>query len=113
MVVGDFDVMGITLFEAETDPPLVVDSDAVLAFAFSAQGLEPIGSQHHQVLNATRIRQDHQTPLRLPFERFETLDPLTIPAVFGGIVGEALDHTHYVSRIAYGCKLPLTHALSK
>ena len=33
VVVGDFDLVGVAVLEAEADAPLIVDADAVLAFA--------------------------------------------------------------------------------
>lgn len=33
MIVGDFDIVGVTVSPYEADAPLVVDPDCVLAFA--------------------------------------------------------------------------------
>ena len=33
VVVGDFDLVGVAVLEAEADAPLIVDADAVLTFA--------------------------------------------------------------------------------
>jgi len=40
MVVDDLDVKGVTAPPLETDPPLLVDADALLALAIAFQGLE-------------------------------------------------------------------------
>jgi hypothetical protein len=38
VIVGDFNVVGIVVFPLETNPPLFVDSDAVLADAACIKG---------------------------------------------------------------------------
>jgi hypothetical protein len=43
VVVDDFNVVGVAVNPAETDAPLIVDADAVLAFALALQGFQPIG----------------------------------------------------------------------
>ncbi len=46
VVVCDFDFVGITILPAKADSVLVIDADAVLAFAVAAQRLEPIAGRH-------------------------------------------------------------------
>jgi hypothetical protein len=42
MVIDDLDVQGVTVTPPETDPPLLVDPDAVLALSIALQSLELI-----------------------------------------------------------------------
>ena len=41
MVIGDLDIMGVTVFPAKADAPLLVDADAELAVAVTPKRLEP------------------------------------------------------------------------
>jgi len=42
VAIDDLHVVGVTIGPSETDAPLVVDPDAVLAFAAALQGFEPV-----------------------------------------------------------------------
>jgi hypothetical protein len=42
VVIGDFDVVGIAIFPVKTDSPLIVNSDAVLAFPIAMQPFQAI-----------------------------------------------------------------------
>jgi hypothetical protein len=44
MVINDFHVKCLAVFEAEAHPPLIVDTDAPLAGTISAQLLQPVGA---------------------------------------------------------------------
>ena len=51
MVIDDLDVVGITVFPTETDTPLVIDADTILALSVPNQLLESISGgerAHHQ-----------------------------------------------------------------
>jgi len=50
VVVNDFYVVGVALLPAETDTPLLVYPDTVLALALTLEGLEAIGGRHPEVL---------------------------------------------------------------
>jgi hypothetical protein len=50
VVVDDFYVVGVAVTPSETDTPLVVDPDAVLAFAIAFEGFEPIGRRYAQII---------------------------------------------------------------
>ena len=49
VVVGDFDFAGIATRPAETETPLVIDADAVLAGAFAFERFEPIAGRDPEV----------------------------------------------------------------
>ena len=48
MVIDDFDVVGVSVRKAETEPLLVVDPDAVRAATVAPQRLEPVSGRHAQ-----------------------------------------------------------------
>jgi hypothetical protein len=76
MVVGDFDFMGISIPPNETDSPLVVDANAVLAGAAASQGFEPISGQGCEVLQRAGGVQHAKFP------QGAALDGLPSPARF-------------------------------
>jgi hypothetical protein len=43
VIIDDLDVVSVTVRETETDSPLVIDADAVLAGAFAEELLEVVG----------------------------------------------------------------------
>jgi hypothetical protein len=49
VVVGDFHFKGITVFPSETDPPLIVDPDAMLTLPIAGELLETIPGRDLQV----------------------------------------------------------------
>ena len=50
MAFDDFHVVGVTLDPSKTDAPLIVDPDAVLAFAIALEGFESIGRWNTQII---------------------------------------------------------------
>jgi hypothetical protein len=50
MVVHHFDLVGVPVFPAETDPPLIVHTNAVLSRPVTLEFLEPISGRYPQVL---------------------------------------------------------------
>lgn len=54
MVVDDLDVPGFAIAPHETDPPLVVDANAVLSLSISAQCLQTIAGRHAQIRELLR-----------------------------------------------------------
>jgi hypothetical protein len=55
VVVFDPDMLRTRVGPSKTDTVLIVDADAVLAFAISLQGLESIARRIPQVVEATRV----------------------------------------------------------
>lgn len=64
MVINDFDCGGVVINPDETDPPLVVDSNAVLALAVSPKRLQAITRNGGQVRQASRRIDVIEFPLR-------------------------------------------------
>ena len=54
MVVDDLNVMGVASDPAEADPPLVVDTDAVLAETIRGELLQTIRWRHSEVSKTCR-----------------------------------------------------------
>jgi len=74
MVIDNFNVMRTILTPAETETPLLIDSNAELALAVSAQGLEPVAWQMHQRFKGVCSIKDAQSFFRLPAKGLKNVD---------------------------------------
>jgi hypothetical protein len=81
----------------EADPPLVVDADAVLAFAVTAQGLQRVAGQGREVLQARSGFQPVEPFFSLSCETGELLDPLAFGKTLGLGVPVAHDHSSKIA----------------
>jgi len=59
VIVDNLDIVGIAVVPAKTEPPLVVDANAVLALSVGSQWLQPVPGR------ACHVSQDHCT-VQLP-----------------------------------------------
>ena len=62
VVVNDLNIGRTAIRPSETDPKLIVDSDAVLAFPVALQCLQPVAGRDLQVLQEVSLVQLIQTP---------------------------------------------------
>jgi hypothetical protein len=94
VIVGDLDVDRPVraLGPLEADPPLVVDADAVLAFAVTAQGLQRVAGQGREVLQARGGFQPVEPFFSLSRETGELLDPLAFGKTLS--LASRLAHDH-------------------
>jgi len=67
MIVHNLYVVSVAFFPHKTNPPLVIDADAVLPFSVSFQRMKPVAARHAQI-HQTFGRMQHQqfSPCRLP-----------------------------------------------
>jgi hypothetical protein len=56
MVVCYFNVIGVSVFPAKADPPLIIGPDTVLPLPISLQGFEPVARRHPEVFQATGLK---------------------------------------------------------
>src|SRR3990172_12888877 len=66
VVVADLHVVSIVLSPTEADPPLVVDSNAVLSGAIPRQPLEPVARRCAEVLETLCAIDQEQLPVCTP-----------------------------------------------
>ena len=59
VIVDNLDIIGIAVVPTKTEPPLVVDANAVLPLSVGSQGLQSIPGR------ACHVSQDHRT-VQLP-----------------------------------------------
>ena len=62
MVIRNFHVKHILALPAEAHATLVIDADAVLAFAVVLQGFQTVAIRHTQIIQAARLMQQQQFP---------------------------------------------------
>ena len=93
VVIDDFHVVGVAVSPTEADAPLIVNPDAVLAFALPLQGFEPIGRRNAQIIQHGGVAQHAQ------FASCHGLDigrqapgRRSAPDLFRFLVGKVPDH---------------------
>jgi hypothetical protein len=103
MVVGDFQIVGISLFPAEADAPLLVDPDAVLAEAVTCQGFQPVCGRDSQIIQVDRLA-DHREFVQgtLLNWKWQAFGSLLVPYFLGFLVRESLDHEKSVMLFPFG-----------
>jgi hypothetical protein len=62
VIVYDFNVMGATIAPNETDPPLIVNPYAVLAFSVSGEGFQSVSRRNAEIVNIDATVQHPQFP---------------------------------------------------
>jgi hypothetical protein len=93
VIIDNFDRIALSFTPNETDPPLVVDPDTVLACPPASQRLQAICGRNTQVIQALGSVEDPQLPAgkRLDLIRQATRH-VAIPYPFGLLVSEGPDH---------------------
>src|SRR5208337_1724265 len=101
VIVHDLDVAwpGLAHFPLETNPPLRVNADAVLAGPIAAQGLEPVAWQGPQILKTGRGIEDFEPFVGLPGETLKSLQGLAIGEPARALIAVADDHVPFEDRI--------------
>ena len=79
VVVDDFDIGGPFLSPDETDAPLVIDPDGVLATTVADQRFEPVCWWRAQVVEMARGMEHVELSQRLLFYSTKTLHELAHP----------------------------------
>jgi hypothetical protein len=93
VVVGNLNIIGVTIVPSKANPPLIIDSNAVLTLAVSRQSFEPISwgrSEICEVSGIVNLRQlsvgnSHDIP-------GNTLYVSALPSSLRRGVSERLDH---------------------
>ena len=75
MIVHDLNILGSAIVPAETDPPLIIDPDAVLPRAIASKSFKAIARRHTEIVE--RIRRMHHQQL----SKRDTLNDAEPPGV--------------------------------
>ena len=101
MIVHDFNIEDFAFPPGKTNPPLVVDSDAVLALAITLEGFEPISRRHLQIIEATRLVKVQELSARNPLDSAKPRNDLIPKQRLGVWITEGANHQlacYYVMR---------------
>lgn len=99
MVVGDLDIVGIAIFPAEADSPMVIDPDAPLTGAIAGKLLQPIAGRDAKKVEGGSGAELFQLALGDAlhilgkFRRKPAVEKL-----FGFFAGEGFDHRVIVTQ---------------
>jgi hypothetical protein len=93
VVIHDLYIMGVAAPPSETDPPLVVDPDAVLPLPISPQPLESVPGRDPQVVQPLGGIKHPELPQGHPLHiRSKPPDGVPREQLLGIPISEALDH---------------------
>jgi len=93
VVVNDLNVPRIATLPSETDPPLVVDPNAVLARAVTVQPFQAVARRYTEVVQLHRsIQHPELSQCHLAHPRSESASRAPVEETFCVPVAEALDH---------------------
>jgi hypothetical protein len=69
MVVDYFNIIGVPVFPAKTDPPLIIDPYTILPLAIALQGLKPVARRDPEILKTPGLMKVQELPPCNPFDR--------------------------------------------
>lgn len=93
MVIHKFNLVGAIFVPFETDPPLPVDSNAVLPVAVSAQGFKSITRQSGQIFETGGTIKGLKAALGLGDESLKSANPTPKVKCLSVFVSKASNHT--------------------
>ncbi len=99
--VDDLHAKHITIFPLETNPPLIVDSDAVLTASLAAQRLQPISRRNPEVYERFCIIKHKHSSTGDPFNCAEPWDSFVSEQTLSILAAKAPNHVSRLSRLAY------------
>jgi hypothetical protein len=92
MVIYDRDIESVAILEAKTDAPPIIDANAPLTFAITAQGFQPIARRDTEVFDRLRVVQHLQLALCNSSKCFELARTFTLEQCLSVLAVECLDH---------------------
>jgi hypothetical protein len=94
VVIDNLDVAGVAFIPLKTDPPLIVQADAVLASAISAEFLQVVSRRNSEIIEYRRRIELPQLTKRHALEiRPELPDALAVEQPLGIPVAETPNHS--------------------
>lgn len=104
MVIHDFDFGRVAAPPYETNPPLVVNTDAVLPLAITVQSFQAVSWRRGKVPQFRSAVELQQFPPRNPLERLEPSDRQAVKQPFRIRAAEGFDHNVRVYRSPFNVK---------
>ena len=97
VVINNFNLLDAALRPFKAKPPLVIDTDAMLAFSVFLQCFEFVLRRNFQVIQVTSPIEHGQLTQRHRFNIDPALDPYAIKQLLGIATLEATDHLDMVT----------------
>jgi hypothetical protein len=99
MVIDNFNFVCVTFAPAKANPPLVVDSDAVLSVAIAFEFFETIAWRHAKIVQRFGGIKQGKLPEGGPVKfSGESLDFFALKEQFRVLIGESPDHCPIITR---------------
>jgi hypothetical protein len=99
VIIDDRHVVGVAIPPSETDPPLIVDANAVLPGPITAQLLQAVSGRDAKIIQDLRRVDRNKLPEHNPSQLGRvTADRLARKEALGITVAEALDHWPMLTR---------------
>ncbi len=99
MIVDDFDVARIAIFEYETYSKLIVNANTVLTLSITRQGLKTVSRRDIQLVEASCTMQNAKLfQCRILNVGRDFPAPASVPQSFRFGIGEAPDHIGIITR---------------
>ena len=92
VIVDDLYIERIASMPTKTNAPLIIDTDAVLPFASSLQGFEPVAGWHSKVIQPPCLMKVQELPSSDPLERKESANSLIIEDRLSVFTSERANH---------------------
>lgn len=92
MVIYDLDVIRVSIFPTETDSPLIVDTNAVLALAAPGQLLKMVRGRNPQIVQVFRCVKREQLSQASTLDTLKPLRMLSFKDLLGLSATEAPNH---------------------
>jgi len=93
VIVDDFDRISLAVMPCETDPPLLIDPNAVLALSIPLQSFQSVSWRDSQVFQRVRtINEKELSQCQMMEIRGKSLRPLPGEDGFGNVPLEAPNH---------------------
>jgi len=92
MIIHNLHIKRIAPSPAKTDPPLIVNADAVLSLPFSLEGLQAVSGRGSKVAQLHGAVQLSQFPARGPFNGDKAWHALALVEPLGITAAKGPDH---------------------
>jgi hypothetical protein len=99
MVIGYFNLVSVAIPPHKTQPPLVIDPDAVLPPSIARKGFKMVSWRNFQVFQSTGLTQEEKFTTRNPFDVSVTGHPIVPKESFGVALREGSNHPRSLSRV--------------
>ena len=99
MIIHNFDRIRSIVFPDKTNPPLIIDSNAVLTLAVAMQAFQPVTREPGQVGQCSGLIKPVQAAFCLCLDTVKSPYPLTFIKLLRILASKSLNHEPRVAKI--------------